>query len=105
MALLPELAPKRQNHLLGSTSVVRSVAYARNRVTYTTFAAAATEVLRLRFRPVRVVGGTYTVEPAGGGDYIVRVRHDGAQARHDRGSPAALAPGGFLCGRAALARR
>lgn len=79
MALLPELAPKRQNHLLGSSSVVRSVAYARNRVTYTTFAAVATEVLRLRFRPLRVVGGTYTVEPAGGGDYIVRVRHDDAR--------------------------
>lgn len=76
MALLPELAPKRQNHLLGSSSVVRSVAYARNRVTYTTFAAAATEVLRLRFRPLQVAGGTYTAEAAGGGDYIVRVRHD-----------------------------
>jgi hypothetical protein len=79
MALLPELAPKRQNHLLGSSSVVRSVAYTRNRVTYTTFAAAATEVLRLRFRPLHVAGGTYTAEAAGGGDYIVRVRHDNAR--------------------------
>ena len=29
MAAMPELAPKRQNHLLGSSSVVQSVAYSR----------------------------------------------------------------------------
>jgi hypothetical protein len=79
MALLPELAPKRQNHLLGSSSVVRSVSYARNRVTYTTFAPAASEVLRLRFRPTRVSGGTFTVEPLGGGDYVVRVQHESSR--------------------------
>jgi hypothetical protein len=76
MAALPELAPKRQNHLLGSSSVVRSVSYGRNRVTYTTFADTATEVLRLKFRPATVTGGEFTVEPAGGGDYVVRVRHE-----------------------------
>jgi hypothetical protein len=79
MALLPELAPKRQNHLLGSTSVVQAIAYGRSRVTYTTFAESGTEVLRLRFRPTRVVGGDYTAEPAGGGDYVVRIRHDDAR--------------------------
>jgi acetyl esterase/lipase len=78
MASLPELAPKRQNHLLGSSTVVRSVSYARNRVEYTTFSRAATEVLRLRFRPAAVAGGSFTMTPAGGGDYIVRVRHDDA---------------------------
>ena len=36
------------------------------------------EVLRLRFRPVTVIGGEMTVEPAGGGDYVVRVRHEHA---------------------------
>lgn len=79
MALLPELAPKGQNHLLGSSSVVRTVSYAPTRVSYTTFAPAATEVLRLRFRPLRVTGGTFVAEPAGSGDYIVRVRHDDAR--------------------------
>ena len=74
MAVLPELAPKRQNHLLGSSSVVRSVSYARNRVSYTTFAETGTDVLRLRFRPTSVTGGEYTAEPAGNGDYVVRVR-------------------------------
>jgi hypothetical protein len=79
MALLPELAPKGQNHLLGSSSVVQSVSYGRNRVTYTTFAKSANEVLRLRFRPNDVIGGSYTVEPAGGGDYVVRIRHEDAR--------------------------
>jgi hypothetical protein len=79
MALLPELAPKRQNHLLGSSSVVRAVSYDRNRVSYTTFKESAQEVLRLRFRPTSVVGGDMMVEPAGGGDYVVRVRHEHAR--------------------------
>lgn len=79
MAWLPELAPKRQNHVLGSTSVVRSVSYGRDRVAYTTFTPAATEVLRLRFRPLHVSGGTFTAEPAGGGDYVVRVRHESSR--------------------------
>jgi hypothetical protein len=79
MALLPELAPKRQNHVLGSSSVVRSVTYGRNRVSYTTFADTASDVLRLRFRPTTVAGGEYTIEPAGGGDYVVRVRHTHAR--------------------------
>jgi hypothetical protein len=76
MALLPDLAPKRENHLLGSSSVVRAVAYGRNRVSYTTFAETATDVLRLQFRPTSVSGGEVTVQPAGGGDYVVRVQHD-----------------------------
>jgi pimeloyl-ACP methyl ester carboxylesterase len=76
MGSLPELAPKRQNHLLGSTSVVRSVSYGRSRVSYETFAESGDEVLRLRYRPTNIAGGEYTVEPAGGGDYVVRVRRE-----------------------------
>src|SRR5262249_52030531 len=79
MAALPELAPKRQNHLLGSSSVVRSVSYGPNRVSYATFADSATEVLRVRFRPATVTGGEYTAEPVGGGDYVVHVRHEHAR--------------------------
>jgi pimeloyl-ACP methyl ester carboxylesterase len=88
MAALPELAPKRQNHLLGSSSVVQSVAYSRGGVAYRTFDAGSTEVLRLRFHPRRVTAGRtllerddltaegYSVQPLGGGDYAVRIRHD-----------------------------
>jgi hypothetical protein len=88
MAAMPELAPKRQNHLLGSGSVVQSVAYSRSSVAYRTFDTASTEVLRLRFRPRRVTAGTtlleredlgaegYVIESLGGGDYTIRIRHD-----------------------------
>jgi hypothetical protein len=86
MALLPELAPKRQNHLLGSSSVVQAVKYATRRVTYRTFKASAEDVLRLRFRPTHVVAdgvtlstSDYSVQPIGAGDYVVRVRHDHAR--------------------------
>jgi hypothetical protein len=48
-------------------------------VSYSTFAESASEVLRLRFRPTSVVGGDMMVEPAGGGDYVVRVRHEHAR--------------------------
>jgi pimeloyl-ACP methyl ester carboxylesterase len=88
MAAMPELAPKRQSHLLGSSSVVQSVAYSRDRVAYRSFDAGSTEVLRLRFRPRSVTAGGvlserddvtaegYMVQPLGGGDYAVRIRHD-----------------------------
>lgn len=88
MAAMPELAPKRQNHLLGSSSVVQSVAYSRGSVAYRTFDADSTEVLRLRFRPRGVTAGValperddlaaegYVIQPLGGGDYAIRIRHD-----------------------------
>jgi len=88
MAAMPELAPKRQSHLLGSSSVVQSVAYSQGSVAYRTFDAGSTEVLRLRFRPRSVTAGAalaerddlaaegYVVRPLGGGDYAIRIRHD-----------------------------
>jgi hypothetical protein len=48
-------------------------------VSYSTFAESASEVLRLRFRPTSIAGGEMAVVPAGGGDYIVRVRHEHAR--------------------------
>jgi hypothetical protein len=68
--------------------VVQSVAYSRGSVSYRTFDADSTEVLRLRFRPRGVAAGAalsqrddltaegYVVQPLGGGDYAVRIRHD-----------------------------
>jgi len=91
MAALPELAPKGRDHLLGSTSVVRSVSYGRRRLAYRTFDRRAQEVLRLTYRPARVVAGSralplrsaldgegYTATPIGG-DVVVRIRHDHAR--------------------------
>ena len=88
MALLPEAAPRHQNHLLGSSSVIQSVAYGHRRVTYRTFAASGTEVARLSYRPRRILAGAaleehadlaaegYVVEPVADGDYVIRIRHE-----------------------------
>lgn len=88
MGAIPEFAPKGEDHLLRSSSVVEKVSYEHRKVDYRTFDNAATEVLRLSFRPARVVAGGkpvaerqdlqeegYTVRSLEGGDYVVRVRH------------------------------
>jgi hypothetical protein len=91
MAAMPELAPKRRDHLLGSSSVVQSVSYARRRVAYRTYDSASTEVLRLSFRPDKVTAGAalserqnlsaegYVVQALGGGDFAMWIRHDRAR--------------------------
>jgi hypothetical protein len=68
--------------------VVQKVSYWNRRIEYRTYDKGGTEVLRLSFKPVRVLaGGTtltersdlkeegYTVQPLPGGDYVVRVHH------------------------------
>ena len=80
MAAMPELAPKRRDHLLGSTSVVQTVTYGKRRIAYRTFDDAGTETLRLGFLPRTIVGAEASdVRPLGGGDYAVRIRRDGAR--------------------------
>jgi hypothetical protein len=89
MGAIPEWAPKHQNHLLHSSSVVPKVTYGEHSVEYETFDSAATEVLRLDFRPRKVTAGGvaaverkdledqgYTLQRLPDGDYVVRVRHD-----------------------------
>jgi hypothetical protein len=83
---IPEWAPPNESHLLRSSSVVRSVSYLKGEVNYLTFDDSATEVLRIDFRPHRVLfggneapkrsgltmpGWTFD-EPTG----IVRIRHE-----------------------------
>jgi hypothetical protein len=93
MAALPALAPQRQDHLLGSSSVVQRVSYARRSVGYRAFDRSGTEVLRLSFRPRAVIADGrplaarpgldaegFSVESAGGGDVVVRVRRDNARS-------------------------
>jgi hypothetical protein len=91
LAADPLLAPPREDHLLGSTSVVQAVAYRPRRVAYRTFAARSVEVLRLAFDPARVLAGRalprradlrregYVVRRLADGDAVVRVRHDRAR--------------------------
>jgi hypothetical protein len=88
MAAIPEFAPRGEDHLLGSTSVVTRVAYGKNLIAYRTFDADAREVFRLRSRPKSVTaGGTalsaagdlteegFSVKPLDGGDFVLRVHH------------------------------
>ncbi len=51
MAAKPELAPKGDDHLLGTTSTIITIAYHPEKITYTTFDNAAEEVLRLVSKP------------------------------------------------------
>jgi hypothetical protein len=93
MAAIPELAPRGQDHVLGSTSVVQAVAYERRRVAYRTFDRSAVEVLRLSYRPLHVLAGGrglprlsaltregYILRLLPGGDFVVRIRHDSARS-------------------------
>jgi hypothetical protein len=92
MACVPEWAPAQEDHLLGSSSVVRQVRYAHESVTYLTFDKSSQEVLRLRAVPGAVWNGArrlplvmdlprcprgYTVEAMAAGA-VVRVKHDGS---------------------------
>jgi len=51
LSAVPEWAPPDENHILRSSSVVKSVIYADNAVTYTTFDKASSELLRLSLTP------------------------------------------------------
>jgi hypothetical protein len=88
MGAIPEFAPVGENHLLRSSSVVQKVTYAERSVQYRTFDPAATEALRLHFKPAQITAGGvslpegeglredgYTVRPLPAGDFVVRVRH------------------------------
>ncbi|MBI5032587.1 MAG: hypothetical protein HZB51_18835 [Chloroflexi bacterium] len=55
MAAMPETAPCDSDHLLRSTSVVQEIVYAPLRIRYRTFDARASQVLRLTFKPMRVL--------------------------------------------------
>jgi len=92
LAADPRLAPPGQDHVLSSTSVVRAVTYSPRRVEYRTFAAHSTEVVRLSFRPLRVLADGralplrgnlrrqgFAVQRLGRNDVAVRVRHDRAR--------------------------
>ncbi len=93
MAAFPELAPKGQNHLLSTTSVIKRISYAAESVSYTTFDDASQELLRVNFTPTAVLAGGkrllrfkdaadlerqegYTFEPSGDVPGVLRIRHD-----------------------------
>jgi hypothetical protein len=86
---VPEWAPADESHLLGSLSVVTKIAYGAGSVTYSTFDADSTDVLRLNFVPDSIrVGGRliarrkdlrqegYTFDAA---TRVLRIRHTTSQ--------------------------
>jgi hypothetical protein len=90
LASVPEWAPANEDHLLGSSSVVRSVRYEESEITYRTFDIRSEEVLRLRRKPIAIQAGRvslrretdlkapvqgYSVEPVTGGGFAVRIKH------------------------------
>ena len=88
MGANPAWAPPDEAHLLSSTSVVNSITYGLNGVDWTTFDAAATEVLRLPRAVVEVRAGAtvlaartdlsadgYVVTPMANGGVSLAVRH------------------------------
>ena len=83
-----EFAPLGQDQVLRSSSVMQKIKYSARSVEYKTFDVAATEVLRLSFKPLHVTAGGaalnqrdgtreagYTLQSLSAGDWIVRVRH------------------------------
>jgi hypothetical protein len=60
---VPEWAPTAESHFLGTTSVVRNIVYGRGSVTYSTFDAAASDVLRLNFTPASVLADGHALTP------------------------------------------
>jgi hypothetical protein len=88
MGAEPEFAPIGESHLLRSSSVVRKVTYTKGSIDYRTFDDAASETLRLNFRPSRITAGGsalterqdlkdegFTIRSLPGGDFAVQVRH------------------------------
>ncbi|MEI6916678.1 MAG: hypothetical protein WCL39_16200, partial [Armatimonadota bacterium] len=89
IAWLPEVfGASRENHIVRSSSIVKSVTYRKGDVRYSTFDAPRNSVgvLRLSFIPLSVRGlrlrkdlaaNGYTVKSLANGDCIVSIRHDG----------------------------
>ncbi len=95
LAWQPELfGPARENHIMRTSSVVRTVRYGRGRIAYSTFDALAPcdDVLRLAFAPTVVSAdgkplqlrqdaaqNGFTVKSLPNGDCLLTIRHDGCR--------------------------
>ena len=90
MASVPQWAPAKENHLLRSSSIIRSIQYNPEKIVYTTFDPISQELFKLVQRPKEIcladntlpLGETlkpsqdgYTVDPVEGGGYAVLIQH------------------------------
>lgn len=55
LAAVPEWVPTGENHLLSSTNIVQNIDYTHNKISYSTFMPASTEVLKLTNMPKKVM--------------------------------------------------
>jgi hypothetical protein len=66
MASAPELAPEDQNHLLRTSSVIQSIQYGKDSITYTKFDFSSTEEFKMAaWQPKSVKGGKMEWNAAG----------------------------------------
>jgi len=64
MSAMPELAPRGKNRFLGTTSVVTSITYERNKITYTTYDHSS-DILRLTKQPEKITVDGSELKEAG----------------------------------------
>jgi hypothetical protein len=86
LGAVPEWSPAGQNHIVRSTSVIKSVTYATNSISYTTFDVGATETLRIAFTPGAVTVNSVLLPPVAdlsqpgwvftASNGVLRIRHD-----------------------------
>jgi hypothetical protein len=82
MAASPDLAPADQNHLLRTTSVIQTIQYGADRITYTKFDRRSIEMLKLgAWTPGRVTGGVLQWSPASD---VAHIRADGRTVTIER---------------------
>ncbi len=90
MGAFPEWAPKAENHLVKSTSVLTRITYAATSVQYATFDSGATETLRLVSTPLAVSADGVTLAKRSDLNAqpwafdaqtgILKIRHDSAKS-------------------------
>jgi hypothetical protein len=99
---VPEWAPADESHLLGSSSVVTKISYGKGSVTYSTYDAQSSDVLRLDFVPDSVtangkpLGRRKDLEGPGftfdDSTRVLRIRHDDARDIDVQGSEGKAPP-------------
>ncbi len=85
---IPEWAPPREDHILYSAGILKSVQYANKKIKYSATAGNSVEYLRLSFKPGRItingkeisagkflVPDSYLLKKLGKGDYALTVKH------------------------------
>lgn len=91
MASVPQWAPKEENHLLASRSVVRSIRYTPGKIVYVTYDPASVETFKLKSPPQKIClqkedlplvsvlqpsQNGYTISPVAGGGFTVIISHN-----------------------------